>query len=71
MPNGTLTASVDGVRLKGDLWSQTQSSVRPAPTSVCVAARQWQSALPIVGVDGSIATVQADSPATGQVFAKT
>ena len=34
-------------------------------------AEQWQNALPIMGVDGSIATVQTDSPAKGQVFAKT
>ena len=34
-------------------------------------AQQWQLALPIMGVDGSIATVQKDSPAAGNVYAKT
>lgn len=34
-------------------------------------AARWQNALPIMGVDGSIATVQTDSPAKRQVFAKT
>lgn len=32
---------------------------------------QWQQALPIMGVDGSVAEVQKDSPAAGKVFAKT
>jgi serine-type D-Ala-D-Ala carboxypeptidase/endopeptidase (penicillin-binding protein 4) len=31
----------------------------------------WQAALPILGVDGSLAQVQAGGPATGKVFAKT
>jgi PBP4 family serine-type D-alanyl-D-alanine carboxypeptidase len=31
----------------------------------------WRDALPVMGVDGSIATVQTDSPAAGHVFAKT
>ncbi len=31
----------------------------------------WQQALPIMGVDGSVAEVQKDSPAAGKVFAKT
>ena len=34
-------------------------------------AARWRAALPTMGVDGSIATVQADSPAKGQVSAKT
>jgi D-alanyl-D-alanine carboxypeptidase/D-alanyl-D-alanine-endopeptidase (penicillin-binding protein 4) len=34
-------------------------------------ADQWRATLPILGVDGSLATVQADSPAAGKVFAKT
>jgi D-alanyl-D-alanine carboxypeptidase/D-alanyl-D-alanine-endopeptidase (penicillin-binding protein 4) len=31
----------------------------------------WQQALPIMGVDGSVAQVQKGSPAAGKVFAKT
>jgi len=34
-------------------------------------AARWQSTLPIIGVDGSLATVQAGGPATGKIFAKT
>ena len=34
-------------------------------------AAAWRAALPTMGVDGSIATVQTDSPAKGQVSAKT
>lgn len=34
-------------------------------------AAAWQATLPILGVDGSLATVQANSPAAGRVFAKT
>ena len=32
---------------------------------------RFRAALPILGVDGSLAVVQADSPAKGHVFAKT
>ena len=31
----------------------------------------WRATMPILGVDGSLATVQPDSPAAGKVFAKT
>ena len=34
-------------------------------------AQRWQEAMPIMGVDGSVATVQTDSPAAGKVYAKT
>jgi len=34
-------------------------------------ADAWRSTLPILGVDGSLALVQPDGPATGKVFAKT
>lgn len=34
-------------------------------------AARWRAALPIMGVDGSIATVQVHSPAAGHVSAKT
>lgn len=32
---------------------------------------RWKATMPILGVDGSLATVQAGSPAAGKVFAKT
>jgi len=32
---------------------------------------RWKETMPILGVDGSLAMVQADSPAAGHVFAKT
>lgn len=31
----------------------------------------WRATMPVLGVDGSLATVQPDSPAAGKVFAKT
>ena len=34
-------------------------------------ADRWRATMPILGVDGSLATVQPDSPAAGKVFAKT
>ena len=34
-------------------------------------AAAWRATLPILGVDGSLTTVQANSPAKGKVFAKT
>ncbi|MCS5718778.1 D-alanyl-D-alanine carboxypeptidase/D-alanyl-D-alanine-endopeptidase [Herbiconiux sp. CPCC 205763] len=34
-------------------------------------AERWRNTLPILGVDGSLADVQPDSPAAGHVFAKT
>jgi D-alanyl-D-alanine carboxypeptidase/D-alanyl-D-alanine-endopeptidase (penicillin-binding protein 4) len=34
-------------------------------------AERWKATLPILGVDGSLADVQSDSPAAGKVFAKT
>jgi D-alanyl-D-alanine carboxypeptidase/D-alanyl-D-alanine-endopeptidase (penicillin-binding protein 4) len=34
-------------------------------------AERWRETLPILGVDGSLSTVQVDSPAAGKVFAKT
>ena len=34
-------------------------------------AARWKATLPILGVDGSLALVNPNSPATGKVFAKT
>jgi len=62
---------VDGSGLSGNLITmdnevQLQTIMNARPD---VAA--WQAALPILGVDGSLALVQAGGPATGKVFAKT
>jgi D-alanyl-D-alanine carboxypeptidase/D-alanyl-D-alanine-endopeptidase (penicillin-binding protein 4) len=34
-------------------------------------ADRWRATLPVLGVDGSLAMVQPDSPSAGKVFAKT
>lgn len=68
----TLGASlVDGSGLDGNFITprnavdiQTIMAKRPD-------AKQWQDTLPILGVDGSLADVQAGSKAAGKVFAKT
>ncbi|UFS59660.1 D-alanyl-D-alanine carboxypeptidase/D-alanyl-D-alanine endopeptidase [Subtercola endophyticus] len=64
-------ALIDGSGLPGNLITpdnavevQTIMAKRPD-------AARWKATLPILGVDGSLATVQADSPAAGKVFAKT
>jgi len=62
---------VDGSGLAGNFITadsqvqlQTIMSQRPD-------AQDWRDTLPILGVDGSLATVQADGPAAGKVFGKT
>ncbi|MCS5713271.1 D-alanyl-D-alanine carboxypeptidase/D-alanyl-D-alanine-endopeptidase [Herbiconiux sp. CPCC 205716] len=68
----TLGASlVDGSGLEGNFITpknavdiQTIMADRPD-------AERWRATLPILGVDGSLADVQVDSPAAGKVFAKT
>ncbi|UOQ59287.1 D-alanyl-D-alanine carboxypeptidase/D-alanyl-D-alanine-endopeptidase [Leucobacter rhizosphaerae] len=68
----TLGASlVDGSGLAGNFITpenaveiQTIMSKRPD-------AEAWRDTMPILGVDGSLADVQKDSPAAGKVFAKT
>lgn len=68
----TLGASlIDGSGLEGNFITpenaveiQTLMAERPD-------AEAWRDTMPILGVDGSLADVQADSPAAGKVFAKT
>lgn len=62
---------IDGSGLPGNLVTtnnqvdlQTIMARRPD-------AALWRSALPVLGVDGSLALVQRDGPAAGKVFAKT
>jgi len=62
---------IDGSGLTGNLITadnqvQLQTIMGKRPD-----AAAWQSTLPIMGVDGSLATVQAGGPATGKIFAKT
>lgn len=68
----TLGASlIDGSGLEGNLITpenavQIQSIMAARPD-----AERWRDTLPVLGVDGSLAEVQADSDAAGKVFAKT
>jgi D-alanyl-D-alanine carboxypeptidase/D-alanyl-D-alanine-endopeptidase (penicillin-binding protein 4) len=67
----TSAALVDGSGLSGNLITpdnqvQLQSIMAKRPD-----AEQWKSTLPVLGVDGSLALVQADSPAKGKVIGKT
>lgn len=68
----TLGASlIDGSGLDGNYITpenavQIQTLMAKRPD-----AAAWRDTLPILGVDGSLATVQSDSPAAGKVFAKT
>lgn len=67
----TDVALIDGSGLVGNVITpksavdvQTLMAKRPD-------AERWKETLPILGVDGSLADVQSDSPAAGKVFAKT
>lgn len=62
---------VDGSGLPGNYITAQSSAQLMEAFAARPDAERWQQALPILGVDGSIATVQTDSPAKGQVFAKT
>ncbi|WP_223622217.1 D-alanyl-D-alanine carboxypeptidase/D-alanyl-D-alanine-endopeptidase [Microbacterium sp. EST19A] len=62
---------IDGSGLEGNyvtpenaLQIQTLMAERPD-------AERWKATMPVLGVDGSLSMVQADSPAAGKVFAKT
>jgi D-alanyl-D-alanine carboxypeptidase/D-alanyl-D-alanine-endopeptidase (penicillin-binding protein 4) len=62
---------IDGSGLTGNLITadnevQLQTIMAKRPD-----ADAWRSTLPILGVDGSLATVQAGTPSAGHVFAKT
>nr|WP_219820190.1 D-alanyl-D-alanine carboxypeptidase/D-alanyl-D-alanine-endopeptidase [Pseudoclavibacter sp. RFBI5] len=62
---------VDGSGLEGNYITprnavQIQSLMAERPD-----AERWRDTMPILGVDGSLADVQKDSPAAGKVFAKT
>ncbi|MCU1476258.1 MAG: D-alanyl-D-alanine carboxypeptidase [Subtercola sp.] len=64
-------ALIDGSGLPGNLITpdnavQIQTIMAKRPN-----AARWKATLPILGIDGSLATVQTGSPAAGKVFAKT
>lgn len=62
---------VDGSGLPGNFVTATSVTDLMVTFNGRPDAQLWQDAMPIMGVDGSVATVQTDSPAKGQVFAKT
>lgn len=59
-------SGLDGNLITADNQVQLQTIMARRPD-----AAAWRSTLPIIGVDGSLATVQAGGPATGKIFAKT
>ncbi len=62
---------IDGSGLPGNfITAGSQSQLQRAFAARPDAAR-WRAALPTMGVDGSIATVEVNSPAKGKVSAKT
>lgn len=62
---------IDGSGLPGNLITPRSSTQLMRAFAARPDAQQWREALPIMGVDGSVASVQKDSPAAGKVFAKT
>lgn len=62
---------VDGSGLDGNFITPQNAVDIQAIMAKRPDAERWQDTLPILGVDGSLADVQADSEAAGKVFAKT
>lgn len=62
---------VDGSGLPGNFITAASESQLQRVFAARPDAAAWRAALPSMGVDGSIATVQVDSPAKGKVSAKT
>jgi D-alanyl-D-alanine carboxypeptidase/D-alanyl-D-alanine-endopeptidase (penicillin-binding protein 4) len=62
---------VDGSGLVGNLVTATSQTELQRAFAARPDAARWRDALPVMGVDGSVATVQKDSPAAGKVYAKT
>lgn len=68
----TLGASlVDGSGLAGNYITAANAVQIQGIMAARPDAERWRDTLPVLGVDGSLAEVQADSPAAGHVFAKT
>jgi D-alanyl-D-alanine carboxypeptidase/D-alanyl-D-alanine-endopeptidase (penicillin-binding protein 4) len=64
-------ALVDGSGLIGNYVTPDNGVAAQEIMAARPDAEQWKATMPILGVDGSLATVQVDSPAAGKVFAKT
>jgi len=62
---------IDGSGLIGNLITADNQVQLETIMSKRTDAAAWQATLPILGVDGSLAMVQAGGPAAGKVFAKT
>jgi D-alanyl-D-alanine carboxypeptidase/D-alanyl-D-alanine-endopeptidase (penicillin-binding protein 4) len=62
---------VDGSGLSGNLITMDNEVQLQTIMNARPDVAEWQAALPILGVDGSLALVQPGGPATGKVFAKT
>ena len=62
---------VDGSGLPGNFVTARSVTKLMQIFSARPDAQRWQEAMPIMGVDGSVADVQKNSPAAGKVFAKT
>lgn len=62
---------VDGSGLSGNFITAKNAAQAQRIMMERPDADLWVDTLPIMGVDGSLATVQADSDAAGKVFAKT
>lgn len=68
----TLGASlIDGSGLEGNLITPANAVQIQSLMAERADAEEWRDTMPVLGVDGSLADVQADSPAAGNVFAKT
>ncbi|MFN8040883.1 MAG: D-alanyl-D-alanine carboxypeptidase/D-alanyl-D-alanine-endopeptidase [Acidimicrobiales bacterium] len=67
----TGAALIDGSGLTGNLITPMNQADLQAIMAKRPDAARWKATLPILGVDGSLAMVQPDSPAMGKVFAKT
>jgi D-alanyl-D-alanine carboxypeptidase/D-alanyl-D-alanine-endopeptidase (penicillin-binding protein 4) len=62
---------IDGSGLPGNLITAANEADLQMIMAKRPDADEWKAALPILGVDGSLALVQPDGPAAGKVFAKT
>lgn len=62
---------VDGSGLEGNFVTADNAVQAQAIMAARPDAERWKETMPILGVDGSLATVQTDSPAAGTIFAKT
>ncbi|MBS1906293.1 MAG: D-alanyl-D-alanine carboxypeptidase/D-alanyl-D-alanine-endopeptidase [Actinobacteria bacterium] len=64
-------ALIDGSGLEGNYITPENAVQIQSIMAARSDAARWKATMPILGEDGSLATVQAKSPAAGKVFAKT